>query len=406
MAVYTYKATGPADDSVTGTIAADTPRQARDLLRGRGLRVRDVTDYRPSHTSQWTLVRPGMFSRSVSRRQTTGFVRDLATLLGVGMPLLEALETSAKPARGGLHTAIVLLRDRIAAGASLAAAMREQPRVFDALAVSIAEVGEDAGTLDTSLERLADFRERADQGTNKLTTALIYPLIVSLVGLFSTVFLMTFVVPKILQPLIEQDLPLPFPTRVVKTLSDGLVGWWWLIGIVLFAVTAAGSAILRSQKGRLAWDRLLLKLPLIGELAAKQNLVRVAEVLSTLLKSGIPFVRALQITQPAVSNRVIRGGLRQCELAISAGGDIGAAMESADIFPPMAVQVFALGQQSGRMEEMLDRLGKAYESQVASTSARLTALLEPAIILLLAGFVLFIVLATVLPILEVGDAIQ
>ena len=183
MAVYTYRATGPTDDAVTGTIAADTPRQARDLLRGRGLRVRDVADFRPSVKFPRVLVRPGAFGRSVGRRQTTGFVRDLSTLLGVGMPLLEALETAAKPAGGGLHAAIVLLRDRIAAGASLAGAMREQPRVFDALAVSIADVGEDAGTLDASLERLADFRERADQFTNRLATALIYPLIVSVVGL-------------------------------------------------------------------------------------------------------------------------------------------------------------------------------------------------------------------------------
>ena len=217
---------------------------------------------------------------------------------------------------------------------------------------------------------------------------------------------MTFVVPKILEPLIEQDLPLPFPTRIVKSLSDGLLNWWWLIAIIGFAIGVALTTAWRSPTGRRQWDRLLLKLPLVGDLVAKQNLVRVAEVLSTLLKSGIVFVRALQIAQRTVSNRVMREALHCCEAAITAGGDIGAAMEQTAAFPPMAVQVFALGQQSGRMEEMLDRLAKAYDSQVTSASARLAALLEPAIILVLAVMVLFIVLATVLPILEVSDAIR
>ena len=192
----------------------------------------------------------------------------------------------------------------------------------------------------------------------------------------------------------------------MKGLSDGVLGYWWLIAIAIIAIAAGLSVALKSQSGRYRWDRLVLKLPLIGDLIAKQNLVRVAEVLSTLLKSGIVFVRALQITQRTVSNRVMRNALHRCELAISAGGDIGEAMEETQAFPPMAVQVFALGQQSGRMEEMLDRLAKAYDAQVSATSMRLAAVLEPVIILLLAGVVLFIVLATVLPILEVGNAIQ
>ncbi len=406
MAVYTYKATGPAEDMLTGTIAADTPRQARDLLRERGLVVRDIAGYQPASATQKSLLVPKLRGRSFSRRLTTALIRDLSTLLGVGVPLLEALETIAQQTKGSFHSAIVLLRDRVAAGTSLAGAMRDQPRVFDDLSISIAEVGEDAGTLDASLERLADFRERADAVTNRLATALIYPLIVTVVGAFSSVFLMTFVVPKILEPLIEQDLPLPLPTRIVKGISDGLLGWWWLIAIAIVATGVGLCSAWKSSAGRRYCDRLILKTPLLGDVVAKQNLMRVAEVLSTLLKSGIMFVRALQITQRTVSNRVMRDALHRCEIAISAGGDIGVAMQQTRVFPPMAVQVFALGQQSGRMEEMLDRLAKAYETQVSSTSARLAALLEPAIILLLAGMVLFIVLATVLPILEVGDAIQ
>ncbi|HSV13050.1 MAG TPA: type II secretion system F family protein [Tepidisphaeraceae bacterium] len=405
MAVFTYKAiaTGAADD-VSGTIAADTPRHARDLLREQGLIVRDLADYK-SGQSRSRSFRPARPRRG-ARRLTTTFIRELATLLGVGAPLLESLETIARQHAGRFQSSIILLRDRVAAGASLAAAMREQPRVFDDLCVNITEVGEDAGTLDASLERLAEFRERTDQLRNRVGTALIYPAIVSTLAVFSSVFLMTFVVPKILQPLIEQDLPLPLPTRIVKAASDFALDWWWVLVLIVGAIGVTVASILRTRGGRRALDRTVLRLPLLGDLVRKQAIVRIAVVLSTLLKSGIVFVRALQIAQRSTGNQILRDALNRCEIAITAGGDIGDAMEQTAAFPPMVVQVFALGQQSGRLEEMLDRLAAAYEQQVNTAAQRLAAILEPALIVALALFVLFIVLATVLPILEVGNAVQ
>ncbi len=402
MAVYLYKARSDATD-VTGTISADTPRQARELLRDRGLIVRDVADYRAPAVKT---VRRLFRRRRSSRQPTTTLVRELATLLGVGVPLLEALETLARQHRGRFQSSVMLIRDTVAAGGSLAAAMRDQPRVFDELSVNITEVGEDSGSLDTSLERLAEFREHADRFKNRLATALIYPAIVSVVGVFSSLFLMTFVVPKILEPLLEQDLPLPLPTRVVKYLSDFLLQDWWLLAIVVPAALAVATSVLRTHRGRLAWHRLLLRTPVVGGLILKEAIVRVAVVISTLLKSGVIFVRALQIAQRTTDNLPIRNALNRCEIAITAGGDIAAAMEETDTFPPMVIQLLALGQQSGRLEEMLDRLSATYELQVASDSNRLAAIFEPVMIVLLALLVLFIVLATVLPILEVGNAIQ
>jgi type II secretory pathway component PulF len=408
MAVFTYKAMrgdgGAAD--VSGTIAADTPRQARDLLRDRGLVVREIADYRGTTPRVSRRVPEVLRGRRVPRADVTTFIRELSTLLAVGVPLLEALQTLANQHKGRLNATILVLRDRISAGASLAEAMREQPRVFDELAVAITSVGEDAGTLDVSLDRLADFRQRAEQLRNRLGTAFIYPAIVSTVALFSTLFLMTFVVPKIIQPLIEQGLPLPLPTRIVKAVSDLVLSWWWAILIVGGAFVAAIIAWARTTAGKLRWHGWLLRLPLIGDLARKQAIVRVAVVMSALLKSGIVFVRAMQIAQQTTGNLVIRDALRRGELAVTAGGDIGEAIEGTGAFQPMVVQVFSLGQQSGRLEEMLDRLAATYEQQVNTSADRLTSILEPAIIVVLALVVLFIVLATVLPILEAGNALQ
>ena len=400
MAVFTYKASDPRSADLTGTIAADTPRQARDLLRQRGLIVKDLTEDRTSAK------RGGSRRAGGSKYQSTLFIRELSTLLSVGVPLLDTLDTIGRQHQGRFHTAVLLLRDRVAAGSSLANAMREQPETFDDLCVNITEVGEDAGTLDSALERLAEFRERSQQLKGRVSTALIYPAIVLTTALFASMFLMTFVVPKILEPLIEQGQPLPLPTRIVKGASDFLLAWGWLLALIGIAATGAILALLRTQKGKWWWHRTILRLPLIGELSRKQAIVRIAIVVSTLLKSGIVFLRSLEIAERTTRNLILRDALNRCGKAITAGEDIAVALEETEAFPPMVVQVFALGQQSGRLEEMLDRLATTYDQQVNLAAQRLTAVLEPVLIILLAFLVLFIVMATVLPILEAGNAIQ
>lgn len=407
MPVFTYTATDEARIDLSGSIAADTPRQARDLLRDRGLLVRDLSDYHktPSAPRSFDRLR-SLLARRENPRVVTQFVRELSTLLAVGVPLTEALETIARQYRGRFHASVLLLRDRVAGGASLAAAMREQPAAFDELCLNITEVGEDAGTLDASLERLADFRDRWEQLKGRVVTTLIYPSIVFAMALIAGTFLMTFVVPRILEPLVEQGQPLPFPTRVVKGASDFILAWWWaLAGGAALLVTSA-VALLRTPRARFAWHRAVLRIPLLGDLVRKQAIVRVAVVLGTLLKSGVVFVRALQIAQRGTANLALRDALVRCERAVLAGGDIADALEaSSDAFPPLVVRVFSVGQQTGRLEEMLDRLAAAYDRQVNASAQRLAAVLEPALIVVLAALVLFIILATVLPILEAGNAI-
>jgi type II secretory pathway component PulF len=405
MAVFTYKAMAAGAGETSGTIAADTPRQARDLLRDRGLTVRDLRDQRPTAPAAKQASARPRAARGMAHHANL-FIRELSTLLSVGVPLLEALDTISKQHTGRFHASIVQLRDRVAAGSSLAAAMSDQPRVFDDLCVNITEVGEDAGTLDTSLERLAEFRERSAQLRGRVSTALIYPTIVMITAIGASVFLMTFVIPRILQPLIDQGQTLPLPTRIVKGASDFLITWWWLTALTLACAFAALSAALQTTRGKLLLHRTVLHIPLLGDLIRKQAIVRIAIVVSTLLKSGIVFIRAIQIAQRTTTNLVVRDALLRCERAITAGGDISDALAQSGAFPPMVVQIFAVGQQSGRLEEMLDRLATTYDQQVSTSAQRLAAILEPLLIVLLALLVLFIVMATVLPILEAGNAIQ
>jgi type II secretory pathway component PulF len=277
--------------------------------------------------------------------------------------------------------------------------------LFDDLCINIVEVGENSGTLDTSLRRLVEFRRRSAGIKNKITSAMIYPCIVMTVGLAVSLFLMTYVVPNLLVVLIDSGKELPLVTQIVKAVSDVLLGWWWAIGLGIVAVFATITAILRTDRGLMAWHRLQLKLPLVGELTRKQAIARMSMVMSTLLKSDLVFTKAVQIAQRTVKNRVLRDALVACEKAVYAGQDIAAALETTKAFPPLVIQVFAVGQASGRLESMLEDLAIDYDTQVDIASSRLTAFLEPIMIILLAVVLGAVLFATILPIIEAGDVL-
>jgi type II secretory pathway component PulF len=255
------------------------------------------------------------------------------------------------------------------------------------------------------MQRLVEYRRRSAGLRNRVVSALLYPCIVLAAGVGVSIFLMTYVVPNILRVLVDSGRPLPMATVVVKSISDMLLAWWWaaLLGAGLLGIAAA--AALRSERGSMAWHRAQLRVPLLGELIRKQNIARSAMVMATLLRSGLVFVKALRITQRTVRNRVLRQSLAACEEAVMAGRDIAPALEKTGAFPPLVIQVFAVGQASGKLETMLESLAADYDAQVDIMSGRLAALLEPLLMLLLAVLVGFIAFATIMPILEAGNVL-
>ncbi len=416
MAVFTYEANDLEARLVRGTLIADTPRDARDRLREQGLSILQLVDRAQADTSGSLFRRllvtfrgSGAVAGGTSGGGTM-FLRELSTLLEVGTPMLEALDTVVRQYSRKKRGPWLALRDRVAAGGSLAEAMRDAQhhgrRLFDPVTRAMVEVGEDAGRLGEVLEETAVFQERAGELKNRLASALIYPAVVSVVGVAVCLFLMTYVVPGLLESLAEAQRELPWITGVVKGTSDLLVGYglWLVLGAV--AASFGFVAVLRTDTGRLVWDRLLLRLPGAGDIVRKQAVVRLSFVLSTLLRSGVPFERAVGIAQGVTRNRVLRDALRDCETAVEAGRDLGPALEATKAFPPTVVQVFALGQASGNLEVLLDRLAGAYDRQVATLTGRLTALIEPVLIVLLAVAVGVIAFATILPILEIGNTLN
>ena len=401
MPVFGYEAVDVRLARVSGTLIAATPREARDMLRERGLTVQAVTAGGESRGSSGSSIG----RRPVAGAKVISFIRELSTLLAVGIPLLDAIDAIHRQHRGRFGAVLLTLRDRVSSGVSLAEAMREQPGVFDEMCVSLTEVGENAGTLEVALERVAEFKERQAALRNKLATALIYPLIVLIMAVGVSLLLMTVVVPNLLGTLADAGRPLPTPTRIVKFASDWLVHRWWLLLVTVIAAALGIRLALLRPRGRRAWHRAQLRLPIVGDLIRKQAIVRLCVILSTLLRSGMVFIRAIQIARKSVPNAVMNDALRNCEEAVVAGRDISAALDETGAFPPVVVQVFSVGQQSGRLEEMLDRLAVDYDRQVTVASQRLAAILEPVLILALVLLVGFIGLATILPMLEAASAL-
>lgn len=425
MAIYTYKALSPVPATgtssameVSGSITADTPGQARQQLREQGLAIYELVACRRSKAT-------GLLQRlttSKHKARTVEFIRELSTLLTVGTPMVTALDTiirqhtaSGSPRSSRKHFwhrsgdnfrgILIALREQVAAGSTLSDAMRQEQDVFDDLAINMVEMGEQSGSLDVVLDRLAEFKERSQQLKGRIGGALIYPCIVLTMAVLITLLLMTFVVPNILEPLTQAGRPLPLLTTVVKAISDGLINGWWVLLTVVVSIFTGIAGVLQTKHGRLTWHRWQLAMPLVGTMIRKQAMVRIAMIISTMMRSGLVFLKALEVARRSSRNLVIQQALDDCKDAVHGGSDIAEALDESGVFPPTVVQVFALGQQSGRLEDMLDRLAEGYDKQVTTASQRLTAVLEPVMILILAVLVGMIAFATVLPILEAGHVL-
>jgi len=400
MGVYEYRALEADASAVTGTVIADTPRQARDVLRDRGLTVAEVRAMQEQ--------RPGLLGGRRSprrRRQAADFVRELSTLLGAGIPLLPSLKTLAEQHGGRFCAVIQGLADEVAAGSSLADAMGRYGGWFGEFAVSIVRVGENTGSLAAALGNLASYEEKAQRLRGRIATALLYPTIVLAIGLLVSVFLMTHVVPDLLNTLVREGRELPAITRGVKAASDFLRQWWWALLAAGTALVVSGRLLLQNARCRLAAHRGMLRVPVLGELIRKENTSRLAVVMSALLRSGLQFTEAIRVARDTLGNRAFRAAMDDYEQAVTAGSDVAGPLRASGVFSPMVVQMLAVGQEAGELEEMLDRLAGAYQQEVDTAARRLTAVLEPFLIVLLAIVVGSIAAATILPILEMSNVL-
>ncbi len=421
MPIFEYKAFAPGGELKKGIVDADTPREARQKLRRDNILVSEIRQAKGGRRSK-AATEAAAADRSVGSRLrglrsskkgasgknldiVTAATRQLGTLLGAGIPLTEALRALVEQAQErDQETLFREIRERVSQGASLADAMAEQQQWFSELYVNMVRAGQATGNLDVVFNRLADYMHSQRALKRKVVSALIYPAMMIGIGMLVVSILMTVVVPKITEMLIDQGQTLPWQTRILINVSNGFRDWWWagllFIGLTSYAIERIYH---RSAKGQLAIDRFLLRIPLIGDLLRKQAVSRFTRTLSTLLQSGVNVVQSLEITAKVVGNRVISDATEFIKTRIIEGTDIATPLKFTNVFPAVVGYMVAVGEQSGELETMLDRIGTAYDEEIDVVTDRLTAVLEPILIVVLAAVVGYIVISIVLPILQVGQ---
>jgi general secretion pathway protein F len=420
MPIFEYKAYAAGGAVQTGVIDADTTREARQRLRRENLLVSEIHELRGGRrTASKSGAKgraPGLFERWRRHRQAqatpsmrdleilTSVTRQMATLLASGIPLAETVKAIIEQTeRRDIETMFREIRERINSGGSLADALSDHPRLFSELYVNMVRAGEATGNVDVVLRRLADYLQMQRALRRKVVSAMTYPAMMIAIGVIVVSILMAVVVPKITGMLTDQGKTLPAPTQALIYVSDLFQNWWWALLLGVAAVSFVIERIYKTDKGRLAIDRNLLRVPVVGDLLRKQAVSRFTRTLSTLLQSGVPAVQSLEITRTVVGNRVLADATEVIRVKILEGTDIATPLKASGAFPPVVSYMVAIGEQSGELEQMLDRVAIAYDEEIDVATERMTSVIEPIMIVVLALVVGYIVISIVLPILQIGQ---
>jgi len=408
MPIFEYRALTTAGKPRKGLIDADTARDARGKLRHEHVHVTEMWEVETrERTEKKAGPKPGLKielklkRRRINTRDLAAFTRQFSTLLKSGIQLAEALKALVEQTTDrGLEQVLRNIKEEITSGNNLAEAMAKHPRYFGDLYVNMVRAGEASGNLDVVLTRVADYLQKQASLKSKVVSAITYPCIMVTVGLCVVIFLMSYVVPQITQVLLERGQKLPLMTEVLVAISNFLQGFWWVLLIGAVGVFFLGKALLATEAARLRFDTMLLRMPLFGNLFSKQAISRFTLTFSTLLRSGLPALDALKIVSLVVNNARLTQVINDIHARIIEGADIATPIKKSKVFPPMIGYMIAVGEQSGQLEDVLDRISESYEEELDHAVQRLTSMIEPIIIILLAGVVLFIIASVMLPLLN------
>jgi type IV pilus assembly protein PilC len=344
----------------------------------------------------------------VSEKDITLFTRQLATMMKSGVPLLQSFDIVGK---GHSNPAVAKLlmdiKSDVETGSSLSAAFRKYPLYFDQLFCNLIGAGEQAGILDTLLDRLATYKEKILAIKSKIKSALFYPISIVVVAFVITAVIMIFVVPAFKDLFSSFGADLPGPTLVVMAISDTFVQWWWAIfGSIGFALWFFFYTWKRSIAMQATMDRLILKIPVFGELIRKATIARFARTLATMFTAGVPLVEALDSVAGASGNRVYYDATKKVQSEISTGTSLTVAMQNSNVFPNMVLQMTAIGEESGALDSMLSKVADFYEAEVDDAVEALASLMEPIIMVVLGTLIGGLVVALYLPIFKLGEVVS
>ena len=400
--MFHYKAVTEAGEVVEGDIEAPSQAAVIAHLRTLGHLPIRAEERQSGSLAQW-------FEREVRRRERlsrpdlTMLLQDLSMLIRAGLPLDQALETSVQYAEKPLvKTVVKRLLDKVRSGQSLADSMSAQGDTFDRFVIGMTRAGETSGALDLVLAKTAEFMERTQKSLQNLRSALLYPIILLVATIISVGVIVTVVIPNFQQIFAEAGFPLPLATRIVLAVGTFAERFWWL-PVLAFLITVLWIVRARqAEAGRLRWDRRLLNLPLIGDLLTKSEAARVSFTLGTLLGNGVPLLAALGVARETLANRVMAVAFEAVQKKVKEGKSFARPLEDAAVLPKLATHLMRIGEESGRLEEMLFRVAETYEVEVQRSIQRLLTLLVPAITLLMGLLIGGIVISILLPMLSIN----
>ncbi len=399
MAEFEYSGVDKAGKKVSGRLEAVNDGELRMALRGQGIRPTQVSLVGAKKAGFLGAAKVGKVPLDV----LVVFTRQLQVLISSGIPLVQGLEIlTEQVTNANLRTIILTLKEKVSQGAYLWESLSAYPRVFPKLYVALIRAGEASGSMDQMLKRIARYMEDLDRLTKMLKSAMMYPIMVISIGVGVVSMMLIFVIPKFEEMLKSGNQELPVPTQIVINLSHFLVNniLFIIVGGVLFFFMQ--KTYFESPEGRAAKDRFLFRMPLFGPLAQKGGVARFTRTLQTLLTSGVNLIDAIDICQTTIDNAVLEDAVGKIRAEVESGKTLGAVVGKLGVFPTMAVQMIGVGEATGNLDKMLEKVADFYEGEVETTVAGMTKLIEPLLLVFMGGMVGGIMIAMYLPIFKLA----
>jgi general secretion pathway protein F len=408
MPVYEYSALNRTGKNIKGIIDADNPQAARQKLRSSEIFPIELkeTFAQPKDLPSGHISFSSFFHR-VPQAEISSMTRQLATLLNAGIPLVSSLEAMIAQATNPLLKKILAeIKESVNEGNGLSFSLAKYPKYFSQVYINMVNAGEASGSLDLVLERLADFSENQEALKGRIRAAMAYPIIMCIIGILALMLLVTFVVPKFVEVFNEMEHALPLPTLIVIGASKMLKSFWWAIMIIFIAIIYGLGQFKKTTQGKRIIDKIKLGAPVIGMINIKMAMARFGRTLGSLTQSGVPLISSLQIVRNIVNNSLFADVIDNAMEEIRAGKALAVPFSRSKWVPPVVIQMITVGEHSGDLEKMLNKIADIYEREVESQIAMLTSMLEPVMILLMAVIVGFIAFSIVLPILEMSQIVH
>jgi general secretion pathway protein F len=406
MAAFEYTALDLSGKQKKGILEGDTPRQIRQILREKQLIPVEVEGVNRSTKQKKGEKKNKQSSSKMSAADLALITRQTATLVRAAIPVEESIkavaEQSEKPKQ---QTMLLGIRARVVEGHSLADALSEYPKVFSNLYVSMVAAGEKSGHLDLVLERLADYTEARQAISQKISGALVYPVILSVVSIAIVSFLLGYVVPQITESFVQSGQELPWLTQALLSMSEYIQSWGILTAIIIVLIIAGFKFLLTKPALRLAWDKWKINAWIIGKVIRGLNAARFARTLAILNASSVPLLEGLKIAGDVMTNVELKNAVREAAIRVSEGAGLKVSLQQCGYFPPMMLHMIASGENSGELEQMLDRAADNQETQFDNLVSVMMDMIGPIMILIMGAFVFMIVLAIMLPVFELSNTL-